>query len=306
MSIGVLSNGKISIPLIQALTQHRLLAWVAISDEKNESVAELIAYLDNYRVPYFLMKKEDFVAVLLQKIKQMNVFSLFVLGFTWKLPTDLLGVPMLGCWNFHFGALPAYRGNAPIFWQIKHQEKVASLTVHKITKHLDEGAIAHVESTPILIHDTFGTIEKKLSLLAVNAMMILIEKLFSNKLSLSEQNHKHAKVYKKPTATDVCIDWQKQTAKEIRSLICATNPWNKGAYTQFQQQYIRFLQVEILNDSEKNQEKAGTIIKADSEGLWVICKDKSVLNIEIVYSDEGYFTGAQLVKLGVTKGQRFE
>jgi methionyl-tRNA formyltransferase len=306
MKIGVLSNGKISIPLIQALMEYNILAWVAVSDEKNESIDELINYLQHYQIFFFSVKKEGLANALGEKIIEKNVLSLFVLGFTWRLPEDLLKIPILGCWNFHFGPLPAYRGNAPIFWQIKQQEQLASLTVHKMTFGLDEGAIAHVESTPIFVHDTFGTVEKKLSLLSVNAMMVLIEKLFSNKLSLSEQNHKQAKVYKKPTPADVCIDWQKQTSKEIRSLINATNPWNKGAYTRLQQQYIRLLQVEILDHSEKNQEKAGTIIKADSEGLWVICKDGSVLNIEIVYTNEGYFTGPQWAKLSIMKGQRFE
>ena len=61
MTIGVLSSGKISIPLIQALMQHRLLAWVAVTDEKNEGVEELIAYLQNLRVPFFLMKKEEYL-----------------------------------------------------------------------------------------------------------------------------------------------------------------------------------------------------------------------------------------------------
>ena len=104
MTIGVLSNGKISIPLIQALMQHRLLAWVAVTDEKNEGVEELVAYLKNLRVPFFLMKKQEFIPLLIEKMTQTNVFSLFVLGFPWKLPSEILDFPTLGCWNFHFGA----------------------------------------------------------------------------------------------------------------------------------------------------------------------------------------------------------
>ncbi|MFN0200398.1 MAG: methionyl-tRNA formyltransferase [Bacteroidia bacterium] len=306
MTIGVLSSGKISIPLIQALMQHRLLAWVAVTDEKNEGVEELIAYLQNLRVPFFLMKKEEFATLLLEKMAQTNVFSLFVLGFPWKLPVEILDFPTLGCWNFHFGALPEYRGNAPVFWQMKQLEKFSVLTVHKMAKGFDEGAVAHVEKTPILVHDTFGTVEKKLSFLAVNAMSVLVEKLFNDTLSLTEQNHSLAKVYKKPVAIDVCINWQMQTAQEIRALVTATNPWNKGAYTRFQQQYVRLLEVNILENKKKIQAKAGTIIKADNEGLWVMCKDNLILKVDILYSDDGYFTGTQFVKFGITKGAVFE
>lgn len=306
MTIGVLSSGKISIPLIQALMQHRLLAWVAVTDEKNESVEELIAYLKNLRVPFFLMKKAEFAALLLEKMAQTNVFSLFVLGFPWKLPTEILESPMLGCWNFHFGALPEYRGNAPIFWQMKQLEKFSVLTVHKMTKGFDEGAIAYTEKTPILVHDTFGTVEKKLSFLAVNAMSVLVNHLLNDTLALTEQNHSLAKVYKKPVAIDVCINWQMQTAQEIRALVNATNPWNKGAYTRFQQQYLRLLEVSILENKKKIQAKAGSIIKADNEGLWVMCKDNLILKVDILCSDDGYFTGTQFVKFGITKGAVFE
>lgn len=306
MTIGVLSSGKISIPLIQALAQHRLLAWVAITDETNEGIETLMMYLQNVGIPFFAMKKENFVSMLHEKIMQTNVFSLFVLGFPWKLPTEILESPMLGCWNFHFGALPEYRGNAPVFWQIKNRENFAMLTVHKMTQKFDEGAIAHTAKTPILVHDTFGTVEKKLSFLAIDAMSVLVNHLLNDTLTLTEQNHSLAKVYKKPVAIDVSIDWQNQTAAEIRALVSATNPWNKGAYTRFQQQYFRFLQVTVLENKKKVQAKAGTILKADNEGLWVMSKDNVIVNVEILYTEDGYFTGTQMAKFGVTKGQSFE
>lgn len=306
MKIGVLSSGKISISLIHALLQHQLLAWVAVPEEQNEGISDLVAQLKMLGVAHFCINKENFDTVLIEKMTKTGVFSLFVLGFSWKLPVSLLDAPMWGCWNFHFGALPEYRGNAPVFWQMKRQEKQATLTVHKMTKGFDEGAIVHVEKTPILAYDTFGTIEQKLSFLAVNAMSVLITQLFNDTLVLREQDKALAKAYKKPDAADVCIQWERHTAAEIKALVAATNPWNKGAYTLFQQQYFRFLEVSILENKRKLQGNAGTIIKADVEGIAVICKDNMLLEVGVLYHEGGYFTGKQMVKLGMSKGMKFE
>lgn len=305
MKIGFLSSGKLSIPLIQTLAHNQLLAWVAVPNEQNEGVSELVQYLNLLNINYFLIEKHNFNTFLLENIEKYKISCIFVLGFPWKLKKNLLSYPSDGCWNFHFGHLPEYRGNAPIFWQIKQQEKFAAVTVHKMTEGFDEGAIAHVEKTSILPYDTYGTLEKKLSFLAVNAAGTFINQLLQNTLKLNEQNHSLAKIYKKPAQNDVCIDWQNQTAIEIKALVNATNPWNKGAYTMFQQQYVRLLQVSILDNKRNIQAKAGTIVKADAEGLWVMCKGNILLEIEVLYADEGYFTGKQFVKLGITKNMYF-
>lgn len=306
MQIGFLTSGKIAIPAIHALAQHRLLAWVAVPNDSNESIAELLAYLKGAQIRHFLIEKSTFHTQIEEMVQKEAIFSVFVLGFPWKIKPSLLNAPETGCWNFHFGSLPHYRGNAPVFWQIRNQEPTAAVSVHQMSEGFDEGALFHVEKTPIAPNDTFGSIEKKLTFAAVNAMNKLIPALFNDKLALTAQNAELASVYKKPTANEVCISWQTQTAQAIKALVQATNPWNKGAYTLFQGQYIRFLQVSILENKRNIQAKAGTIIKADAEGLWAMCSNNLLLSIDIVYVEEGYFTGTQFVKLGANKNMMFE
>lgn len=296
MNIGFLSSGKISIPLIQTLAHNRLLAWVAVPNKENESVTELLHFLQLANIEHFKIEKEDFEQNLLDKIRITKTNTIFVLGFPWKIGKTLLDIQGLKFWNFHFGTLPQYRGNAPIFWQIKQQEKFAAVTIHLMNEDFDAGAIAHVEKIPILPNDTYGILEKKLSHSAVNAAFTFVNQLMQNSLQLTPQNHQLAKTYKKPFQKDVFIDWNEQTAQEIQALVNATNPWNRGAYSVINQQYVRFLQVNILHNKDKIKAQAGAIVKADKEGLRMMTKDGFLLDIAILYLDDGFFTGAQFAQ----------
>ncbi len=54
---------------------------------------------------------------------------------------EILGVPRIGCFNIHSGRLPVYRGMMPNFWQMKHGEDRAVVTIHEMVPKLDAGGI---------------------------------------------------------------------------------------------------------------------------------------------------------------------
>lgn len=59
--------------------------------------------------------------------------------FPRRIPPELLGVPPLGFLNLHPSALPAYRGPAPIFWQLRDGLTRLGLTVHLMDEGFDTG-----------------------------------------------------------------------------------------------------------------------------------------------------------------------
>ena len=60
----------------------------------------------------------------------------------------LLASPM-GCINLHNSPLPHYRGMLPNFWQMYHNEKESTLTIHYMTRNIDKGILLLQEGTPI-------------------------------------------------------------------------------------------------------------------------------------------------------------
>lgn len=62
--------------------------------------------------------------------------------FTQRLPAAVLRVPRWGCLNLHPSLLPAYRGPAPLFWQLRDGMTDIGVTVHWMDERLDTGDIA--------------------------------------------------------------------------------------------------------------------------------------------------------------------
>jgi methionyl-tRNA formyltransferase len=63
--------------------------------------------------------------------------------------TKILALPLLGAFNMHGSLLPKYRGRAPINWAILHGESRIGMTLHRMVKSADAGAIVDQEGVNI-------------------------------------------------------------------------------------------------------------------------------------------------------------
>lgn len=62
--------------------------------------------------------------------------------FPWRIPATLLCLPTYGFLNVHPSRLPAYRGPAPLFWQLRDGVRDSGVTLHWMDATFDTGAIA--------------------------------------------------------------------------------------------------------------------------------------------------------------------
>src|SRR4051794_28647436 len=81
------------------------------------------------------------MARLASMLRELEPDLIFVTGFPWRLPADLLSLPRLGSINTHPAALPKYRGPNPIFWHLMNGESEIGLTVHRMDTDFDTGPI---------------------------------------------------------------------------------------------------------------------------------------------------------------------
>lgn len=78
---------------------------------------------------------------LLQTIAPRPVRYIVCLCFPFRLPKSILYFPSQGCLNLHPSLLPAYRGPAPIFWQLHAGEVQSAVTLHHMNPSFDAGDI---------------------------------------------------------------------------------------------------------------------------------------------------------------------
>ncbi|MCC6166082.1 MAG: formyl transferase [Caldilineaceae bacterium] len=68
--------------------------------------------------------------------------AVLVACFPRRIPAALPAIPAHGFLNLHPSRLPAYRGPAPLFWQMRHDVQPLSITLHWMDADLDTGDLA--------------------------------------------------------------------------------------------------------------------------------------------------------------------
>src|SRR5688572_11652563 len=66
----------------------------------------------------------------------------------------ILGCARLGAFNVHGSLLPKYRGRAPINWAVLHGETRIGMTLHRMIRRPDAGAIVDQDAVEIGPRDT--------------------------------------------------------------------------------------------------------------------------------------------------------
>ena len=302
MKIAVLANSRLAVPTIIQLAQAQLINTIIIPNIVHEGTDELIMLAQNLGLGIQKIEKEHCTAQLSSCLHQIQADVAMVFTFPYILSKDVLEIPKMGFYNFHFALLPEYRGADPIFWQIRNRETHGGVSVHQMTTEMDKGPLVHIEKTAIDSEDTYGMHMSKVAYAGIPATQQLINALQQNPVPTKAQDEKQAKYYPKAGFKDVSIQWDAPAA-EIKALIKACNPWNKGAYTQIRGNSLRIVdaKISVHTDTEK---KPGSILASDDE-LLVLCGDQKCLSIQIIHIPEGFITGKQFMEMGFKNPECF-
>ena len=307
MKIIILSDHIAALPAIVHFYQKGWLQSVATS--YGQSVENPIkSFCDSNGVNCLIINNDlSFSDQLTNLIATTGSGLGIVFGFSKKLPDSLLQIPQFNVFNIHFSLLPAYRGPAPLFWQIKRGETFTGITIHKMDSSFDGGPILYQERVQLFSEESFGALNSRLSLLSVNVIEKALEKFSNNGNDLVDQDENASFSFPAVKREDLLIDWENQTAAEIMNLVNACNPVFGGAVTFLKGQELAIVEVSpaIINDISNLE--PGTIVYADGNyGLFVACKYNSFLRINIVQTAEGILSGYKLIAMGLKVGARFK
>jgi methionyl-tRNA formyltransferase len=141
----------------------------------------------------------------------------------------ILALPRLGAFNLHGSLLPRYRGRAPINWAILHGESRIGMTLHRMVKSADAGAIVDQEGVEIGPRDTAEQAFRKVLPCARRVLERQIDALLAGTARETPQDDSQATYFGGRTPEDGRIDWTR-TSREIFNLIRAVTDPYPGAF----------------------------------------------------------------------------
>ena len=144
--------------------------------------------------------------------------------------TKILALPRLGAWNLHGSLLPKYRGRAPINWAVLHGELRIGMTLHRMVKRADAGAIVDQEGVALGPRDTAEQAFRKVLPCARRVLARQIDALLAGAAKETPQDEAQATYFGGRKPEDGRINWS-QTSGQIFNLIRAVTDPYPGAFS---------------------------------------------------------------------------
>jgi len=146
--------------------------------------------------------------------------------------TSILDIPTLGAFNMHGSLLPKYRGRAPINWAIIHGESRIGMTLHRMVKRADAGAIVDQDGVDIGPLDTAEQAFRKVLPCARTVLARQIDPLLNGTATATPQDDSQATCFGARSPADGRIDWTRSAAEIFNLIRGVTDPY-PGAFTEY-------------------------------------------------------------------------
>jgi methionyl-tRNA formyltransferase len=142
-----------------------------------------------------------------------------------KILTDaVLAIPRLGLINVHASLLPRYRGAAPVHRAIIAGERETGVTIMRVVKALDAGAMIAKVHRAIGPEDTSDEVERDLGRLGATLLVETADVLAAGSAVETPQDDAAATYAHRLTRDDGIIDWNR-SAEEVHNLVRGLHPW---------------------------------------------------------------------------------
>jgi methionyl-tRNA formyltransferase len=145
--------------------------------------------------------------------------------------TKILALPPLGAWNLHGSLLPKYRGRAPINWAVLHGEPRLGMTLHRMVKGADAGAVVDQAGVDIGPRDTAEQAFRKVLPCARTVLARQIDALLAGTVKETPQDETQVTYFGGRKPEDGRVIWT-QTSRQIFNLIRAVTDPYPGAFTE--------------------------------------------------------------------------
>ncbi len=212
--------------------------------ERGDHVVALISHEDNPHekiwfktpavaarergVPVFTPEKVN-TPEWIERIAALQPDLILSVYYRHMISSRILALPRLGAFNLHGSLLPKYRGRAPINWAVLHGEPRIGMTLHRMVRQADAGAIVDQEGVAI---GPRATAEQAFRLVLPCAWRVLarqIDALLAGTARETPQDEAQATYFSGRTPEDGRIVWTQPSAQIFNLIRAVTDPY-PGAF----------------------------------------------------------------------------
>jgi methionyl-tRNA formyltransferase len=189
---------------------------------------------------------------------------LVVVAYGLLLPPAMLAWPRRGCVNLHASLLPRWRGAAPIQHAVLARDSETGVSLMRIERGLDTGAVYLERSTPIGARETAGELHDRLARLAADLLADALPALVAGTLSPTPQQEEIATHAPKISKADAVLDWRRG-ALELDARVRAFDPWPVAETRLADGTRLRVWRAEPLD--ARTAARPGTIVRTGADGI---------------------------------------
>jgi len=188
------------------------------------------------------------------------------------LTDEVLAVPTFGSINVHASLLPALRGAAPIAWAIARGAEATGITIMRMVRKMDAGAILLQAEEPIGVHDTRSSLTARLAELGAELLVEALALMEADALEEREQDESRVTFAPKVGRAVARIIWGR-SGTEVGQHVRAMDQ-TPGAWTELEGTPLKLFGPTPSGESD---EPPGTILEDPDGRLRIATADGSVV-----------------------------
>jgi methionyl-tRNA formyltransferase len=169
---------------------------------------------------------------------------------------DLLRIPKHGMINVHASLLPKYRGAAPVHRAIMNGDSETGITIMRVVKALDAGAMFAKSKRAIGPEETSADVERDLAQLGAPLLMRVVEQIASGTAHEEPQDESTSTYASRLTKEEGLMDWTLPAAS-LHNRVRGLYPW-PHAYTYLEGARLIVLKTRV--DDRPAMDAPGTIV----------------------------------------------
>ena len=212
-----------------------------------------------------------------QKILDIKPDIIITAAYGQIIPSIILDYPKYGCINVHGSLLPKLRGGAPVHHAIINGDKVAGVTIMYMDKKMDSGDIISQASTDIGEDTTLDELYSRLSCMGRDLLIDTLPSIFNGTNKRIKQNEEEVTYGLNITKEEEKINFN-NSINDIHNRIRGLSSI-PGAYAILNGKRMKIYK--SIKTNILSNDKAGVIVKIDSDGIYVTTNDYIIRLIDI-------------------------
>ena len=186
-------------------------------------------------------------------LEASNADILIVAAYGLIIPSNILALFPMGCYNVHASLLPRWRGAAPIHRAIEAGDKATGVTIMKVVEKLDAGPMLISKSIDLDKNITTGEVTKNLA----NIGAILMEQIVSSiqkkeTISIVEQRESLVTYAEKINKSEARLNMCHAPEVIVRK-INSLNPY-PGAAIIFRDKILKIWKADVIKNKDKSMQ----------------------------------------------------